>query len=241
MIAGLLMVKDDADVVGATLAHTLDQGVDRVLISLGDSSDNTTEIVHAVMTEFGHDRVVIYANHDEMNLQVKAMNFLLNEATAQGADWVVPFDADEWIYAIDGRIIAEVLPEVPDHIYTLYLRHYQHFSWDMRNVHHNRWPKVVFRAMPGAVLQVGNHDVNLGHGNGGVLDLREFCYRSYDHFKAKTAARNANLPAEVDGWHHRRLAGLSEEEMHHEWDLLTSVPVVEDPIPSKYRIGYPFL
>lgn len=238
MIAGLLMVKDDADVVGATLAHTLDQGVDRVLISLGDSSDDTAGVIYAVMDEFGHDRVTIYENHDELNRQVFWMNFLLNEAQAQGADWLCPFDADEWVYATDGSTIAQALADVPEDVPKLFLRHWQHFSWDRRNLDMNRWRKVVFRATPGAVLEVGNHNVSINGGTEGVLDLREFCYRSFEHFKAKAAARNANIPPEVDGWHHRRLVGLNEQEMAHEWQKLISVPTIADPIPSKYQPGY---
>jgi hypothetical protein len=243
VIVGLCMVRDDADVIGATMRHLLEQGVDRMLVEVGPSVDGTCDVVDEVAREAGEGVVTVYDDPDPVNRQVMVMNRLLGRAVEEGATWAIPWDADEWIYATGGGTVREALSVLAPDVDKLYLRHYQHVDWNSRHVEPNRLRKVVFRARPGQHLVVGNHEVtSSGAGIEGVLDLRELCYRSYDHWKAKFRARNANLDPVVAadptaGLHHRRLAGLSEEELEVEWKALQDTPSVQDPIPSRFRPG----
>ena len=234
------MVKGDADIVGATLRHLVDNGVDRVLIALGPDSDDTRQVLQDVQDE-SPDIITIFEDPDPINRQVQQTNHLASVALDEGADFCIPWDADEYIVTVDGSSIKEALENLAPDIDKLSLRHWQHLDFDRRKIKPNYLGKVAFRPAPGLTLAIGNHFINLPGGNENILDIREIPYRSYDHWVAKFQARNANFPPEMladpsQGFHHRRLADFNEDQLRDEWESMNSVEVVCDPIPSKFRV-----
>jgi hypothetical protein len=88
------MVRNEPDIVRLSVLHHLRTGVDHVLLVDNRSSDETREIVE----ELGcGSRVTAWRDESEW-YQEAMFTELAREAFRLGADWVVPFDADEfWV------------------------------------------------------------------------------------------------------------------------------------------------
>jgi CTP:molybdopterin cytidylyltransferase MocA len=93
-IFGLCIVRDDSDIIRLSVLHHLRAGVDHVLLVDNGSSDGTREIVE----ELGRrGRVTAWRDDSEWHHGAMFTELAL-EAVRLGADWVVPFDADEfWV------------------------------------------------------------------------------------------------------------------------------------------------
>jgi glycosyltransferase involved in cell wall biosynthesis len=105
-IFGICRVRDETDLIGVTIAYHLGVGIDRVLVLDNGSSDGTREVLeHLERTaEVGVIR-------DRGPFRSGTMTTRLARwAHAQGADWVLPFDADEFWFAPRGDL-REVLAE----------------------------------------------------------------------------------------------------------------------------------
>jgi len=95
--AAVTMVRDEADIVEATVRHMLTQ-VDVVIVADNRSVDGTREILEGLPVHLLNDPERGY-------YQSEKMARLAHMARVEhGADWVVPFDADEWWYSPHGRI-----------------------------------------------------------------------------------------------------------------------------------------
>lgn len=233
MIAAVTTVLNEADVIGATVQHLYQQGVDEIYAAVGPCEDDTREIC----SDLG---VVIFDDRSPIHYQPKLMDELAAWAAGNGHEWIVAFDADEYWYPTDGPSIADAIKGVPDGIGVLLARMYQHRDWDWRHVDPQPFPKVAYRWAPSARIANGNHSIQgvPGAPLWNVLDIRELKYRSFEHFKRKAIERvrtlDPSLP-ETDGWHHRILDGLPEEELRRAWDSMQQVPAVHDPVPSLSR------
>jgi hypothetical protein len=93
-IFGFCMVRNEPDIVRLSVLHHLRTGVDHVLLVDNRSSDETRKVVE----ELGcGSRVTAWRDESEW-YQEAMFTELAREAFRLGADWVVPFDADEfWV------------------------------------------------------------------------------------------------------------------------------------------------
>lgn len=111
MLVLTLMVRDEADVIAATIEHHLDQGVDHIIVTDNDSVDGTREILEqyarvAPVTVLRDD-----ARDHRQGQIVTAM--ARRAATEFGADWVINGDADEFVVPVDRRRrLADVFAEL---------------------------------------------------------------------------------------------------------------------------------
>ena len=97
------MVKDEADIVAATVAHMCGQ-VDAVIVADNNSTDGTRDILDGLP-------VTVVDDPDPAYYQSRKMTALAGRARVEfDATWVIPFDADEWWYSPHGRI-ADVLEQ----------------------------------------------------------------------------------------------------------------------------------
>jgi hypothetical protein len=96
------MVKDEADVIGLTVNHLLAQGVDRLLIADNLSRDETRPILDDLARR--DSRVHVVTDREPAYFQAAKMTRLARAAARAGADWVVPFDADELWFADRGSV-----------------------------------------------------------------------------------------------------------------------------------------
>lgn len=193
-----LLVRDEADVVEANLAHHLALGVDHVIVTDHRSSDGTTEILERFA---GDGRLTLIREESEELRQSDWVTRMARlAATEHGADWVVNGDADELWWPRDGPL-RDVLAAVPARFGALrgLWRNFVPRPEDGRPFHERmtirRRPasdltdpfhaqvKVVHRAHPDVVVTQGNHDAL-----GAPLRLiREWLPFEVLHFPIRTA------------------------------------------------------
>lgn len=195
MVAAISMVKDEQDIIGATVAHMCKQ-VDLVLVADNGSTDDTREILEALGVSHG---VIVVDDPEPGYYQAQKMSALAQRVADWGAEWVVPFDADELIYSPFGRI-GDVLAERPEAIATSTL--YDHVATALdpdeanpvarigwRRKASGELPKVACRANLPVTIHMGNHDAGYDTSRiDGLLVTRHFPYRSAEQFVRK--ARN---------------------------------------------------
>src|SRR5215203_5315742 len=105
-VVGLMMVRNEADILRINVLHHLAQGIDRFLIVDNGSTDGTDH----VLRELARGGRVHWTRDDGPYRQAEITTELAREAWRSGADWVVPIDADEFWYAPRGefrRVLAQ--------------------------------------------------------------------------------------------------------------------------------------
>ena len=191
------MVRDEEDIIGQVVEHMLTQ-VDALIVLNNRSVDRTTEILHSLES----DRVSIVNDPTVGYEQSKKMTSLAHTAHGWfGADWIVPFDADEIWYAPNGHI-GRYLETVPADIHVVPASLYDHVCTGVDDpnepnpVKRLQWrrdyaaplPKVACRYREDMVIGMGNHDVSYtdkGASGRERLAIRHFPYRSVDQIIRK--------------------------------------------------------
>lgn len=222
MIYGVALIKDEADIIERTISHMLGQ-VDRVIVADNRSTDGTRQILDRMDVEVVDDPVLGH-------WQSRKITTLAERARAEGATWVVPFDADELWFARLGRV-GDVLEAIPpaaqlveavifDHVPTADARGgdpVERMGW--RRAQQEPLHKVACRPQDGLTVHQGNHCADYGTPFPlwvrDQLVIRHFPYRSPEQFISK--ARNGSaayaatdLPEDMGA--HKRLYGRLLEE-----------------------------
>lgn len=107
-----MMVRDEADIIAATLEHHLAEGVDRILVTDNASVDGTREILceyEAVAP------VTVFDDPEHRKQQGEVVTRMARLAhTDFGADWVINGDADEFLVARDASLsLREAFERMP--------------------------------------------------------------------------------------------------------------------------------
>jgi glycosyltransferase involved in cell wall biosynthesis len=251
------MVRDEADIIAATVGRMLTQ-VDRVIVADNMSTDETSSILWDLAAS--HPELTVLTDHEVAYSQSEKMTRLAHFAREQGAEWVVPFDADEVWYSPFGRI-ADVLAKFPD-CAVAPARLYDHVAtaadpvggdpvvrlgWRRREP--GGLPKVACRVSADLVIEMGNHGCHYGPFHGreipGQLVVRHFPYRSVEQMTRKAVQGAAALDAAgappQHGKHWRDYAALEAGspgaigEVFHTWfwsaDPRASAELIFDPCP----------
>lgn len=221
-VVGVAMVRDEADIVGPIVEHMLTQ-VDHVIVADNLSVDLTREILDKIAA-VSDGRLTVVDDPDPAYEQSRKMTALAAMAHEMGADFVVPFDADEHWYSPFGRI-ADVLADVASQWLVIPATLYDHVATgrdpDVANpVERIGWrrakplplPKVACRWRDDLVIEQGNHGARyIGGATVGekLLVIRHFPYRSVAQFIGKVRngaaayAAMTDLPADM-GTHWRQ-------------------------------------
>lgn len=230
MRVAISMVRDEEDIIAHTLEQMLTQ-VDHVIIADNLSVDNTREIIESF------DRVTVIEDNKEGYYQADKMTNLARMAGGiVGADWIIPFDADEawWLPNLE-ELDADVVEsrplvyvpfretEDPNPIYR--------FQWRLPEP--EPFKKVCFRYHPEARLHMGQHDVDrIGNRTDGSV-IRHYQYRSLEQVRRKVSngvgAYNASTLPAFYGAHWRDLNALTDEQLEQWWEGYTSQPLVFAP------------
>lgn len=99
-IFGISMVRNEADIIGLTVLHTLSLGLNKVLILDNGSTDGTDQVLRNLAKE---DERVVWMRDNSLYDQQAITTELAREAYRQGADWILPFDADEFWWSKGGN------------------------------------------------------------------------------------------------------------------------------------------
>lgn len=243
-LVATLLVRDEVDVVAATVEHHLDQGASMVVVTDNGSVDGTVD----VLEEYAAAGVVdLIHEPDQTFRQAEWVTRMARRAAAEhGADWVVNLDADEfWVPKSRGSALRDVLEGVPLEYGTVVAHRTDLVGlrgtwgpWPRRL----RWrnlqtvsergtplgPKVCHRADLRIEVSHGNHAVGgtaLAPLPGEPLDIYHVPLRSWAQFRRKidnggsAYAANTELSPEI-GWHWRadyaRLRSGELEEAYRE-------------------------
>lgn len=249
------MVKDEADVIAGTLRHMADE-VDELIVADNGSTDGTRDVLADLARDLP---MTVLDDPDPAYHQSAKMTNLAALAAENGAEWIVPFDADElWFHHVDrvGVVLSGLDPEI-GYVSAAIVNHFatsldepdvdpfRSMVWRQRDP--QRLGKVAFRWERGAIVHQGNHGVTLPSGRPGtpVLSIRHFPYRSPEQMITKAvngaAAYAATDYAPSVGAHwraygqiHDRLGddGIREVFTTHFWYLSpTDSGLVRDPAP----------
>lgn len=235
MIAGVMCVLDEADIVGDCIEHHLAEGVDRIYAAVGPCVDHTLEILRS----YSEVRTISY--DDQIFDQRAWINRMAAWAgTGDGAEWVVPFDADEfWVSGCQTKL-ADYLAAEPLSTTRVVFEWRHHRDWfHTFDEDEEKLPKVAFRWSQHATIGIGNHTVSGAPGryiqDGAVAHHLRF--RSFTQFARKARRACERLPPEEQaqgfGWHLTRYAGMDNVELLHAYDEWFARPAHDDPIPLR--------
>ena len=229
-LVAITSVKNESDMIEAFVRHTATV-CDAHLILDHQSTDNTRSILHELEREGLALRVI--ADSDPTSDQSARLTRLMRLAVAEeGADWVIPLDADEFIDApTEGLRQALAVTEEPVHVlWRSYVPSADDDLDDLNPVTRIRhrlvaegfpWKKVLVpRAVArDAQLGPGSHDIAEPHPHGerrllGEVTLGHFPIRSPEQYATKVAIANLQWSARGNrgtlGFHYhepfRRLA-----------------------------------
>jgi glycosyltransferase involved in cell wall biosynthesis len=241
-IHGLCIAHNEADVLGQTTRHLLEHGVDALTIINHRSTDGTAEVLEELGTRYP-GRLEVWRRDDRYYRQQPLTNELAQAARAGGADWLLPFDADEyWIPRRHTTLRAAFASADYAGVDTLRARVYHHLSWRRRPPQAAHLPKVAIRATPVRHFLCGNHHVDPGgrQVDGELVEIRELSYRGEDHFVRKMRERIATLRPDSppgENTHYKARVGLSELELREQWRSMQDAPSIVSPIPSRFVVG----
>lgn len=244
MIVGVAMVRDEEDVIGTVLHHLLEEGVDYLFVADNLSGD-ATPLILKEMVAAGAPLSVI-EDPEPGYRQSEKMTWLATQAWEAGAEWVLPFDADEIWYA-PGSTIGEALRLTAAGVVAA--TGFDHLprpgsstigGMPFRRLEPQRFKKVAFRARADVRVAQGNHSVeHPGRTVTDVLEFRHFQWRTLEQMARKVRQGAAAYLAapEIPVWegaHWRTLAALTSEQLAAEWDRLCDDDnVVYDPAPIR--------
>ena len=209
------------------------------------SDDGTFELLQRLSRELplsvGRDREPAY-------YQSEKMTYLTHRAQRAGATWVVPFDADEFWFGVEGTL-AEVLSTSKNTVEISQLYNlFPTASGDLvldTTAHFD--PKVCFKSWRSSVVTMGNHRVLRpgAQGTGRVVILH-LPWRSRQQLQRKLmqgakALELTDLPEDL-GYHWRKNGELSEKQLADIWlDLIAGRPIPVNlawqPRGSLYPLG----
>jgi len=97
-VVGIAMVRNEADIIRVNILHHLSHCVDRMIVVDNGSTDGTDRILE----EMSRTGRVMWTRDDSPYQQSRVITRLARQAYHEGADWVLPIDADEFWYARHG-------------------------------------------------------------------------------------------------------------------------------------------
>lgn len=221
-IAVVMMVKDEADIIGHNLAWLHFIGVRRFVISDNGSVDGTGAAIEAFRTQHDEAEVVVIADPLVSYVQSLKTTGMLRYALSIWPDLrcVFPLDADEFLIPSQGFGVLDGLPSSVEVITIPKVIHFRHRlggeadtgsplgAMALRSPLFCVPPKCACRAGLHLTITGGNHHIRRmdGHtpGHRGGLSLgfyyREFQTRSFEHFLTKVRnGGKAILAAKAEG------------------------------------------
>lgn len=254
------MVKDEIDILEHTLTHLATEGVDTILVADNMSTDGTWDLISSldVGCELRCNR-----DPDPAYYQSRKMTLLARQAFTGGADWVIPFDADELWYSRAGTLRHAIQRRHSANVILATLYNYFPTSADdetepnpflrirSRSPEPSELHKVVVRRGAVAIAQ-GNHDADgpapFIKANS-TIEVAHFPWRGWKRFKRKiengyAAYQATDLPEHI-GTHWRQYGRLLEQhgetalrDAYETWFVDPEAELEVVPAPwQRHRIG----
>lgn len=234
------MMRNEADTALHAIRHMLEQGVDAVLVADNGSTDDTPGILATLSADHPvhvvEDHLVAY----EQSVKMTALAVL---ARKSGADWIVPFDADELWFAI-GRSLADELRSSDASVVRATMHNVfpgddddavepdPFFRLGQIDSEPAAYHKVAFRGYPLMELEMGNNEViRRGRRRDGLF-IAHYPWRSVSQMAGKLRHGRVAMEAtgldERMGAHWRLGGGWSDGHISAAWDDLRAGRHVDD-------------
>lgn len=216
-----LLVRDEEDIVAATVAHHLERGVDHVIVTDNGSVDGTVELLRPFVDDGAV--TVLHEPADDYHQGRWVTRMARIAATELRADWVINADADELWWPLDGNL-ASTLAAIPaaigivpamridflpvaDERSPIFERMVVREARSTNSLGQPLPAKVAHRASPEVVVVQGNHALEAPVlaplvGPSPIVILH-FPLRTYAQFERKVCnggrayRNNADLPTEI--------------------------------------------
>jgi len=239
VIVAFSWVRDEADIIATTVAHMAAQ-VDLVIVADQMSTDGTRDILAGLP-------VTVIDDPEAGFHQSRIMTRLALMAIDAGADFVVPFDADElWVGIADwerrpGVHRVPVFDRVPTVLDDPALGPVERLRW--RSAIASPSSKVLGSSQRDMTVAFGNHRIGSDAGQpvDGVV-IHHFPNRSRQQFIAKVRrGATADLDRDPDEWyggHWAEMApdaGLLYDQVFLRADPESDPMLVEDPVIGACR------
>lgn len=226
------MVRNEVDIVGHVVNHLLKQGVDEVIVADNMSHDGTWEMLR----DWSQSETRLHAIRDTEPafFQAEKVTHLARVAWWRGADWIIPFDADEFWFA-EGMSLADYLAHSTADVLHASFHHMiptedapgaagPTFVMDATPAFPG---KTAMRTHPLGVILPGNHDVSRVGLRARGLHVAHAQYRSPEQLAQKVrqgadAFRQAGRHDLVVGDHWIKGSVLSDTEIAEVWANLTA-------------------
>jgi len=247
-IWAVTMLRNEQDIVAQSIGHLVDQGIERMIVADNCSTDRTRHILEGLAAT---RPVQIVEDSDPAFRQSEKITRLVHMAGAEGARWIVPFDADEIWLTSDGRTLAQFLDAQTADIVEAEMFDFFPKPWEwlapwrdpLRRINHRRAAeqgpnlrKVAFRYQPGVVVRTGNHGVEgLGRMADERLVVRHYQWRTFRQFRRKARDGKQAIEADpnaraIDCAHWREYGAMSTPRLLRRWaGLCTRENPVRDP------------
>lgn len=228
-------VRDEEEIIEPVIRQLFAEGIDGMVVSDGGSTDGTLKILARLAKEFNLLAISDTAPAFYYYQGVRATQ-LANTLHDLGAEWIIPFDADELFCSAAGQSVADCLRGETRDVVSIRMKNYFATELDDANdpnpVTREQWRKpeanplnkVCFRWQPGIQVADGNHHVSLGGQwlKESVTDsivIGHYQNRTPQHFIRKIRREAAN---QVEGESERHRTG-------HWWRFgnLTDVQITE--------------
>ena len=234
------MVRNEQDTIAHVVCHLFSQGVDEIVIADNNSTDQTRDILVELASEFSIHIVIdtLVAYHQSLK-----MTMLSNLARNAGADWIIPFDADELWYANDSSLADHLRLSAAQvstaHIYNVFPAHSD--SPNERNPflrlqsldpQPHPLVKQAFRSHRLVEVGSGQHGILRRGERGDGLYIAHYPWRTMEQFATKLrhgmlAVEEATDESKV--CRHWRVGGAQHDDwIEAAWEQLCSgIPVPE--------------
>lgn len=222
-------VRDEEDVIEYVILHLISQGVSHILIADNLSKDKTPVILRNLSKELP---LTVVQDRLDAHYHGSKMTILARAAASAGAEWIIPFDADELWYA-NKETLAEFLKRIKEDVVRAQVWNYYPTPYDNaddlnpfrriqnREVDATGMFKVAFRSHRYACLGMGNHHVSRPGETTIGLEVAHFPYRNEEQFVRKlingrSAIEKTNLGQRTS--FHKRMGGaFAPKELRLFW------------------------
>jgi glycosyltransferase involved in cell wall biosynthesis len=248
-IWAISMVKNEVDIIEASIRHCFDQGIDAVLVADNGSTDGTRELIRQLSESLPiiliDDPILAYE-------QDAKMTALANGARRLGAKWIVPFDADEFWYAETTSLGDRLRSE--RNAVVVYGDLYNSFPVSRESVNAKTQmamsdtvavKKVAFRAHRFASLCMGSNEVYRGAPRSQGIHVLHIPWRSKSQMSRKLSqGKLAVLESRNKDWaggHWVRYGDSAPNEIEKIWESLINWQKIDgldwNPTGLKHEIS----
>lgn len=144
IICAVMLARNEQNIIGCSIYNALNIfGVDRMIVGDNGSDDKTRRLLQAIAQR---DSRLVWTDAGRDYHQAELVNGLAEQAMADGADWILPLDADEFP-VWDSPALRSTLAASTAAGYAFDVQNFAPFRFAKRDTLHSIG-KLIFRVHP---------------------------------------------------------------------------------------------